>query len=156
MDHLMTKPTKWHVRPAKTQISLGIRPVRSESSLSAWKKLGSLATHWAHNEVWSDWADAQADRSFCWAQRSFCFVTRRLKIRIDAIRNFAVIKWDVIKRIYVFQDDGRLIYDSFVCWKAVEAWEEFFFLQLCDLEMKILTTGQMGGFCHLKENAPAK
>ena len=26
MSHLMTKPTKWHVRPAKTQISLGIRP----------------------------------------------------------------------------------------------------------------------------------
>ena len=23
----MTKPTKWHVRPAKTQISLGIHPV---------------------------------------------------------------------------------------------------------------------------------
>ena len=38
---------KWHVRPAKTQISLGIRPVWSESSLSAWRKLGSLATHWA-------------------------------------------------------------------------------------------------------------
>ena len=33
------------VRPAKTQISLGIRPVWSESSLSAWRKLGSLATH---------------------------------------------------------------------------------------------------------------
>ena len=29
----MTKPTKWHVRPAKTQISLGIHPVWSESSL---------------------------------------------------------------------------------------------------------------------------
>ena len=26
---LMTKPTKWHVHPAKTQISLGIRPVWS-------------------------------------------------------------------------------------------------------------------------------
>ena len=39
-------PTKWHVRPAKTQVSLGIRPVWSESSLSAWKKLGSLATRW--------------------------------------------------------------------------------------------------------------
>ena len=25
MNHLMTKPTKWHVRPAKTQISLGNR-----------------------------------------------------------------------------------------------------------------------------------
>ena len=42
--------TKWHVRPAKTQISLGIRPVWSESSLSAWRKLGSFATHWAHSE----------------------------------------------------------------------------------------------------------
>ena len=31
----MAKPTKWHVRPAKTQISLGIRPVWSESSLCA-------------------------------------------------------------------------------------------------------------------------
>ena len=47
----------WHdktntvaVRPAKTQIILGIRPVWSESSLSAWRKLGSLATHWAHSE----------------------------------------------------------------------------------------------------------
>ena len=46
----MSKPTKWHVHPAKTQISLGIRPVWSESSLSAWRKLGSLATHWAHSE----------------------------------------------------------------------------------------------------------
>ena len=29
----MTKSTKWHVRPAKAQISLGICPVWSESSL---------------------------------------------------------------------------------------------------------------------------
>ena len=27
ISRLMTKSTKWHVRPAKTQISLGIRPV---------------------------------------------------------------------------------------------------------------------------------
>ena len=38
------------VRPAKTQISLGIRPVWSEPTLSAWRTLGSLATHWAHSE----------------------------------------------------------------------------------------------------------
>ena len=38
------------VRPAKTQISLGIRPVWSESLPSAWRKLGSVATHWAHSE----------------------------------------------------------------------------------------------------------
>ena len=29
----MTKPTKWHVHPGKTHISLGIHPVWSESSL---------------------------------------------------------------------------------------------------------------------------
>ena len=51
------------VRQAKTKISLGICPVWSESSLSAWRKLGSLATHWVHNEDWSHWADAQADLS---------------------------------------------------------------------------------------------
>ena len=33
MSRLVTKPTKWHVRPAKTQISLGIHPVWPESSL---------------------------------------------------------------------------------------------------------------------------
>ena len=45
LSRIVTKPIKWHVRPAKTQISLGIRPFWSESSLSAWIKLGSLATY---------------------------------------------------------------------------------------------------------------
>ena len=44
------KPTKWHLRPAKTQISLGICPIWSESSLSVWRNLGSLAIHWAYSE----------------------------------------------------------------------------------------------------------
>ena len=43
------KTNKASVRPAKTQI-LGVRPVWSESSLSAWRKLWPLATHWAHSE----------------------------------------------------------------------------------------------------------
>ena len=34
MSHPMTKLTKWHVCPAKTQISLGICPVWSESLLA--------------------------------------------------------------------------------------------------------------------------
>ena len=71
------------VHPAKTQISLGIRPVWSESSLSTWRKLGSLATHWAHSEDWSNWADGirpvwsgslLGALSFCW----FCHVTAHL------------------------------------------------------------------------------
>ena len=44
------KTNKMSVRPAKTQISLGICLVWSESSLSAWRNLGSLATYWAHSE----------------------------------------------------------------------------------------------------------
>ena len=35
MSHSMTKQTKWSVHPAKIQISLGIHPVWSESSLCA-------------------------------------------------------------------------------------------------------------------------
>ena len=34
----------------RSQISLGICPVWSKSSLSAWRKLGSWATHWVHSE----------------------------------------------------------------------------------------------------------
>ena len=52
MSLSMTKPTKWPVRPAKTQINLGIRSVWSETSLSAWRNIGYLATHWTHNEDW--------------------------------------------------------------------------------------------------------
>ena len=44
------KTNKVTVRPAKTQISLGICPVWSESSLSAWRQLGPLTTHWAHSK----------------------------------------------------------------------------------------------------------
>ena len=58
------------VRPAKTQISLGIRPVWSESSLSTWRNIGSSATHWAHC---ADSDHAQVDLSLRWTQRSFCW-----------------------------------------------------------------------------------
>ena len=44
------KTNKVTVHPAKTHISLGIRPVWSESSLSAWRTLGPLAIHWAHSK----------------------------------------------------------------------------------------------------------
>ena len=78
VNHSSILATAWQsqqndVLTAKTQISLGIHPVWSESSLSAWRKLGSLATHWVDSEDWSEWADAQADLSLCWAHKSFCW-----------------------------------------------------------------------------------
>ena len=62
------------VRLAKTQISLGIRPVWSESSLKkAWVLSDPLS---AQRRLWSDWAssdwaDAQSDLSLRWAHTHF-------------------------------------------------------------------------------------
>ena len=72
----MTKTNKVSVRPAKTQISLGIRPVWSEASLSAWRNLWVLRYPLsAKRRLWSDWADAQIDLSLRWAHTHFvCFV----------------------------------------------------------------------------------
>ena len=55
------------VCPVKTQISLGIRPVWSESSLCAQWVAKDLRFLHADSEDWSDWADAQADLSLRWA-----------------------------------------------------------------------------------------
>ena len=39
-NHLITKPTKWHERHAKTQITLGIRPVLSVFAVCSMDSLG--------------------------------------------------------------------------------------------------------------------
>ena len=81
MSSLMTKPTKWSELPAKTQISLGIHAVWSEFSLSAWRNIGSWATHWVHSKD-SDqtrqmprliWVFA-GHTSFCW----FCHAAAQM------------------------------------------------------------------------------
>ena len=62
-----TKPTKWHVRPAKTQISLDIRPVWSVFDVPghlpslirvfAVRSVGSLGRKLSScGQLWSDWA----------------------------------------------------------------------------------------------------
>ena len=83
--HIEIWATSWQtnkisVHQAKTQISLGIRPVWSESSLTAWRKLGTFATHWAHSEA-SDQTGRMTRLIWVFAGRT-CqyvgFVTRRL------------------------------------------------------------------------------
>ena len=58
------------VHPAKTQISLGIRTVWSESSLSACMKKAWVLSYplSAQRRLRSDWANAQSDLSLCWAR----------------------------------------------------------------------------------------
>ena len=63
----MTKPTKWHVHPSKTQISLGICPVWSVFAVhmkKAWVLSYPLS---AQRRLWSDWADL----SFPWVHSHF-------------------------------------------------------------------------------------
>ena len=64
MSRLMTKPTNVAVRPAKTQISLGIRLVWSVFAVRMKKALVLSYPLSAQRRHWSDWADAQADTLF--------------------------------------------------------------------------------------------
>ena len=75
------KTNKVSVRPAKTQITLGIHPVWSESPLSTWKNLGSLATIERKAKAlirlggcpgWSE--SSLGAHSFCW----FCHVVAHI------------------------------------------------------------------------------
>ena len=71
------KSNKVAVRPAKTQISLGIRPVWSESSLCAQLLAKDPSLLQADSE---DWADAQAHLRIRWVNSHIVsFVRRRLK-----------------------------------------------------------------------------
>ena len=49
MSRNTTKPTKW-VCAQRRHRSAWASTQSDESSLSAWRKLGSLVTHWAHSE----------------------------------------------------------------------------------------------------------
>ena len=65
-------PTICTMRPVKTQISLGIHPVWSASSLSTWWNLGSSAILRAHSEG----SDQTGCTSFCW----FCHAVAHIMI----------------------------------------------------------------------------
>ena len=78
----MTKPTKWHVRPAKTQISLGIHPGWSEFWMPRliWVFAVHMKKAWVLSYPLSaqrlggcpGWSESLlAAQSFCW----FCHAT---------------------------------------------------------------------------------
>ena len=73
LSRLMTKTTKWHVRPAKTQFSLGIRPDWSESSLCA---------HWVAK-----------DPSFLHADSKYSDQTGRIWVFAGRTATLLVLSW---------------------------------------------------------------
>ena len=64
----MTKPTKWHVCPTKTQISLGVRPVWSESL---------LCTQWVAKDPSSSHMDSEESDQTGWMPRLIWVFTGR-------------------------------------------------------------------------------
>ena len=83
------KTNKMSVRPVKTQISLSISPVWSESSLSTWRKLGSLAIHWVRSKD-SDQTGQMPRLIWDFAGRSH-FVGFDMR-RLTFLHNFWLIK----------------------------------------------------------------
>ena len=73
LSHSMTKPTSCHVRPAKTQISLGIPQSDQNLCCPHEETFGLKLPLRAQRGLGSDWAKAQADLSLRWAHRSFCW-----------------------------------------------------------------------------------
>ena len=81
----MTKPTKWHMRPAKTQISV--------FAVHLMDSLGPNASSGSQRRQIRP-ADAQADLSLRWAHRSFgwfCRVAAHLSFKRCLIIVFIII-----------------------------------------------------------------
>ena len=66
------------VRPANTEISLGISPVWLESSfvVRSMDNQGHKGPSCGQRRLWSYYADAQPDLSLRWAHRFFCWFWR--------------------------------------------------------------------------------
>ena len=90
------------VCPAKTRISLGIRPVWSESLLSAWRNIKSLATHWAHSirPVWSE-SSLGAHWSFCWFCHVAAHVSKSLKYVLSPFLGKRDLVWVLLVHLFV-------------------------------------------------------
>ena len=97
----------------------GIRPVWSESSLSTRRKLGSLATHWAHSKD-SDQTERMPRLIWVFAGRT-ChyvgFVMRRLKLssKYTHLICFSV-NWR--KEAGVPNNDKESSCENIKCWKV--------------------------------------
>ena len=126
MSRCTTEPRKWPVHPAMTQISLGIRLVWSESSLSPWRDLGSLATHWAHSED-SDQTGRMSRLIWVLAGRTcdfVCFVTLWL--------NYLLVWFRLAWWPYYWESVDHKVLHTWCVW-AVSWWFYFTFHPWVDM-----------------------
>ena len=106
------KTNKMSVHPTKTQISLGIQPVWSESSLSAWRNLGSLVTHWAHSE---DSDQTRRTPRLIWVFAGRTIILLVLSCYIFWTNNF-------LPHIYLYCSMRLYLKSTVNCWKTITIW----------------------------------
>ena len=91
---------------AKTQISLGICPVFAVRMKKPWVLSYPLSTQ---RRLWSDWTDAQADQSLCWAHTHFVgFVLSGLISRL--------LKTLTYRQISFQNHNNPRIFQKKICW----------------------------------------
>ena len=125
------------VRPAKTQISLGICPVWSESSLCAqWVAKDPRFLH-ANSEDWSNWANAQADLSLHWAHShfvGFCHVAAQILYSVLKTQSFGTDEHEQTVQIQT-----RLIRVYTVCHSFKILWTQCCMLKQHYSHFRIIT-----------------
>ena len=94
LNHLMTKPAKWPLCPAKTQISKCVRPVWSVFTVHMTTPYVLSYLLSTQQRLWSDWMDVQADLSLRWAHMPFCwFCHEAAHLLTEPISYIVVVEW---------------------------------------------------------------
>ena len=117
MSRRMTKQTKWPVRPAKTQISLGIRPVWSEHSRCAqWVAKDSEVSSGGQPRLWSNWADfgfVMLWLKLLWMNNNelyatlFCYLVTKKAFQTSANWNFPLLNTYLVYRNFLIINEPR-------------------------------------------------
>ena len=97
MSQATTFPARLHMRPAKTQVSLCIYTGWSESSLSAWRRFGSLITDRVPCEDSGQTARMRRLTCLRWAKmqscRKSCAPAEMFSDDKNVIKTLSPIKW---------------------------------------------------------------
>ena len=103
MSRDMTKPTMWLCAQRRLRSAWASSPPRIIRVFAAWRKLGSLATHWAHSE--------DSEQTGRVPRLIWVFAGRTLILLVLSCRGSNVIKISPLVRFEsVSDDDGPLLY----------------------------------------------
>ena len=155
MSRSMTKPTKWPVRPAKTQISLSICSLRCPHEEALGLELPIDRT--AMTQIRS----TQTDLSLCWAHMSFCWFCHAaaqiwdmlhkvcicvLRFHCVSVPYFEIQYWNTIMTyiVYIIMIRSSLIRVYTVCHSACIIWTHYSLVEPHSSNFRVITTNFWG------------